>query len=405
MRSLTRSLGWPLTTLVVGLVAVWIAGMIALPLATMVERAFVFQDRADDLTVMGTRINRLTRDVATIELDVKMLEREAANAATEEAAADSGLPAPSISGPSALAPTLTPSITPTPSASGTTSDLGPKDINAEIASLRARKREIANDIVTLKREEERLQIEKANASRYSLQNFSTISPIHAEVFFSTLGYASLVTVLAFLICYPVAYAAATAKTPNKLALLLLLLVIPYAINELLRTFAWVMILEREGVLNTVLSALGLFAPGEGPRWVASNGAVFTVMIYAYLLFMVFPLHNTLDTLDKNQIEAARDLGASAWQLHARVVIPHAKPGIAMGAIMVFMLSAGSIAVPDVIGRGMHPDWFTQIIYRRFFESANWNQGSAYSLMLLGACIVFVLTVMAAFRVNIRVVAR
>ena len=90
---------------------------------------------------------------------------------------------------------------------------------------------------------------------------------------------------------------------------------------------------------------------------------------------------------------------------ARVVMPHAKPGIAMGAILVFMLSAGSFAVPEIIGRGLHTDWFTQVICRRFFESANWNQGSACSLMLLLVCIVFILLVLSAFRVSIREIAR
>ena len=114
------------------------------------------------------------------------------------------------------------------------------------------------------------------------------------------------------------------------------------------------------------------------------------MIYAYVLFMIFPIYNTIDTLDKNQVEAARDLGGSIWKIHTRVVIPHAKPGIAVGSIMTFMLSAGSIAAPEIVGRGLHPDWFSQLIYRRFFEADSWNQGSAYSLALLIACIAFIL---------------
>ena len=147
------------------------------------------------------------------------------------------------------------------------------------------------------------------------------------------------------------------------------------------------------------------AAGDGIRFVASNGAVFAVMVYAYILFMVFPIYNTIETLDRNQIEAARDLGASTWRIHWRVVLPHAKPGIAVGAVMTFMLSAGSIAAPEIVGRGLHPDWFSQVIYQRFFESNNWNQGSAYALVLLVACVVFVLVVMKLFRVGIRDIAK
>jgi spermidine/putrescine transport system permease protein len=234
-----------------------------------------------------------------------------------------------------------------------------------------------------------------------------MSAVHFSIFLWTLFYALCVTVLCFLVCYPVAYAAATMRSQERLTLLMVGLVIPYAINELLRIFSWVMILEKQGILNSLLDGLGIIdmGAGEGLRFVASNGAVFTVMVYAYILFMVFPIYNTIDTLDRNQIEAARDLGASTWKIHTRVVIPHAKPGIAVGSIMTFMLSAGSIAVPEIVGRGLHPDWFSQLIYRRFFEADSWNQGSAYSVALLVACVAFILINMSIFKVGIRDIAK
>ena len=108
---------------------------------------------------------------------------------------------------------------------------------------------------------------------------------------------------------------------------------PYAINELLRIFAWTMILANEGTLNSFLDVLGIISLGDDEtiHWLASNGAVFCVVVYAYILFMVFPVYNTIETLDPNQIEAAKDLGASTLRTHLRVVLPHAKPGIADGA--------------------------------------------------------------------------
>ncbi len=127
-------------------------------------------------------------------------------------------------------------------------------------------------------------------------------------------------------------------------------------------------------------------------------------VYAYILFMVFPVYNTIETLDPNQIEAAKDLGASTLRTHLRVVLPHAKPGIAVGSIMTFMLAAGSIAVPGLVGPGLHPEWFSQVIYRNFFEAGNWNSGSAYSLALLAACTLFILVSMFVFRVGIRDIA-
>jgi spermidine/putrescine transport system permease protein len=121
--------------------------------------------------------------------------------------------------------------------------------------------------------------------------------------------------------------------------------------------------------------------------------------------MVFPIYNTIETLDKNQIEAARDLGASTWRIHWRVVIPHAKPGIAVGCIMTFMLSAGSYSVPQVMTRGKSGDWFSQLIYRQFFESFNWNIGAAYSFTLLLACIAFIFLMMTLCRVGIKDIAK
>lgn len=415
-----RTFGVPLGSLFLALTGIWIAAMIIVPQLTMIERAFVFIDRGDDLTVTGTQINRITRDIATIELDIRALEAQKA-APPADATPGGVLPSPSLF-PS---PTLTPQVAPTlspalPSPTITTPGIPspslvpspnaaaggePLTIDQQIARLQERKEALQIRQTELEVTEQELREAKEKAPRYSFKNFATMSAVHFKIFYSTIFYATLVTVIAFVLCYPIAYAVGTSRSSNKVALLLLALVIPYAINELLRIFAWVMILERQGVLNTALTWLGVFAEGEGPRWVASNWAVFTVMVYAYVLFMVFPLYNTIQTLDRNQIEAARDLGASAWKLHTRVVIPHAKPGIAVGSVMVFMLSAGTIAAPEIVGRGLHPDWFSQVIYRRFFESANWNQGSAYSLMLLISCIVFVLLVMSLFRVSIRDIAK
>ena len=415
-----RSFGWPLGTVFLVLTVVWIIGMIVLPQLSMIERAFVFIDRGSALSTVGVDANRLSRDIALADLDLRTLKARLAATAEETAPASPSLPTPSIATPSLPSPTVTVPSLPTPGVPTpgvptigvptASSTLGggnaePADIAAQISALETRRRDLQGQMTELRETEARLREEAASAPRYSLKNFATMSRVHFHIFLSTLFYATLVTVIAFLVCYPVAYAVATSRNAGRTALLLLALVIPYAINELLRIFAWVMILEREGIINALLTSIGVFAPGDAPRWVASNWAVFTVMIYAYVLFMVFPLYNTLDTLDRNQIEAARDLGASSWKLHTRVVIPHAKPGIAVGSIMVFMLSAGSIAAPEIVGRGLHPDWFSQVIYRRFFESSNWNQGSAYSLMLLVACVAFIMLVMSLFRVSIRDIAK
>ncbi|MBO0906147.1 ABC transporter permease [Jiella sonneratiae] len=418
MGSLLRTYGWPLTSLIVVLVALWIGGMIAAPLLTMGERSLVHVDRGNALGLTRNDINRLSRDIATVDYDIDARKKELADL-TKQGGADAaggsgggGMLVPGLGVPSVQDRAEEPSASPAaPSApllpsfgSAAPDDRTPEALRKEISDLEAKRNSHETQMDALRQKQARLVEEQAGAPHYSLGNYSTIEPLHLKIFLKTILYATLVTAIAFLVCYPVAYYASSLKGALGAGLILLLLVIPYSINELLRVYAWVMILAREGVLNSVLEGLGLVG-GEPPQWVASNNAVFLVMAYAYILFMMFPLMNTLGTLDRSQVEAARDLGASVWRVHYRVVLPHAKPGIAMGSIVVFMLSAGVITVPDLVGRGLHPDWFSQVIYRRFFESGNWNQGSAYSLMLLFSCIVFILMVLGVFRVSIREIAR
>ncbi len=426
MASLIKSYGKGLTAVFLLLTAGWIALLIVLPQARLIERAFTYTDRAGAAATLSLEIDRAYTRVFEIDTDLRDLRRDLEGAA---APSGGGMPSPSLtptlpSAPSLVpspsltpslpaAPSLTPSpspmpgVAPSPFAPSASPALPPAEIEARLAELEAEKAELQTRIAALEEEESSNNSAVGIDETYSLQNFTNMSDIHFRIFVSTIFYALCVTVLAFVVCYPVAYAVATARSANKVAVLMLGLVIPYAINELLRIFSWVMILEKNGILNGVLDFLGIIdmQAGEGIRFVASNGAVFTVMVYAYVLFMVFPIYNTIETLDRNQIEAARDLGSSTWRIHWRIVLPHAKPGIAVGAIMTFMLSAGSIAVPEIVGRGLHPDWFAQVIYRRFFEADSWNEGAAYSLALLVACIVFILVNMAVFKVGIRDIAK
>ena len=420
MGALLRTYGTPLTTVIVLLVTVWIGGMIAAPLLTMGERSLVHVDRNDELSRTNNAVNRLSRDIATLDYDLVAREKELAElseppssdpagAGASSGGGGGGFMVPGMSVPSAGnradGGAATPSSPLFPSFGGGSGGAKTAESLAEeIEGLKARRAVAQGQMAALKEKQAVLIEAAANAPRYSLENYSSIEPLHLKIFVKTILYATLVTLIAFVVCYPVAYFASNLKGALGAGAILLLLVIPYSINELLRVYAWVMILAREGVLNSGLQALGVIG-SDPPQWVASNNSVFLVMAYAYILFMMFPLMNTLGTLDRSQVEAARDLGASVWRVHYRVVLPHAKPGIAMGAIVVFMLSAGVITVPELVGRGLHPDWFSQVIYRRFFDTGDWNQGSAYSLMLLASCIVFILMVLSAFRVSIREIAK
>ena len=166
------------------------------------------------------------------------------------------------------------------------------------------------------------------------------------VFLDTIITAVLVTVINLCFCYPIAFYIAKLATPNTARLLVLALVIPFWINELLRSFAIRILFAGEGVINNILLELGLITTAV--NFIALDIALYTGLTYAYILLMIFPLYNALETLDTNQLEAAKDLGSSTVRTHWRIVIPHAKAGIASGCTMVFMLTAGALATPVVL---------------------------------------------------------
>jgi spermidine/putrescine transport system permease protein len=234
---------------------------------------------------------------------------------------------------------------------------------------------------------------------YTLKNYIVLftTPLHRTIFLKTIWSSIIVTGVALTICYPVAFYLAKVARGARFSWILMGLIIPYWINELLRIFAWQLILADAGILNQLLIYIGVIA--EPFNFRAGNGAVIMGMTYAYILFMVFPLYNAMESLDRNQIDAARDLGSSWLRVHWRIVIPHAKPGIAVGCIMVFMLSAGSIAAPQLLG-SPSSFWFTQIIYTNF-ETANWNQGAAYAMVLALLCLIFIFGMLKIFKIGLR----
>lgn len=344
MNELIRSYGRGLTSLFLCMTAFWMLILIVLPQAFMLEHSLWSIDRDDQL---GMKIDRAYSDMGLLQFDL-------------------------TSAPDADKPAIEDKI---------------QALQETIVGLEAQ--------------------ETDPPKVYGLDNYTKMSGLHFSIFVKSILYSLAVTVLALVVCYPIAFTIAKLATPQKAALLLLGLIIPYAINELLRVYAWLMILDYQGVLNSLFAWMGLVS-FEDKSWVPFleyPGSVFVALIYAYVLFMIFPIYNTVDTLDKNQLEAAQDLGGSTFRTHWRVVIPHAKPGIAVGCIMTFMLSVGSFSVPQIMTRGKSGDWFSQLIYRQFFESQNWNQGAAYSFSLVLVCLVFILIMMRLFKVGIRDIAK
>lgn len=213
----------------------------------------------------------------------------------------------------------------------------------------------------------------------------------------TLAVAAFVTAIDLVICYPLAYLLAQSPRGGWTRLLLLLLVVPFWVNEILRAFAFRILFGASGVLNDLLLAIGVV--DQPVDFIRGNIALYSGLSYAFVLLMIFPLYNAMENLERSQIEAARDLGASRWRIHRRVVIPFAKPGISSGCTMVFMLSAGALATPQILG-GPSSLWFTQLIYQWFNTGNNWPRGAAYAIVLLATTIALVLIAMRAGKVRL-----
>jgi spermidine/putrescine transport system permease protein len=236
----------------------------------------------------------------------------------------------------------------------------------------------------------------------STQNTDRWNSTHLNAFWITIFVSAIVTIVNFAICYPLAYFMAQVAKPQTVQKLMMLLVIPYWVNEILRAFAFRILLGTGGLINNVAIAAGMIH--EPIDFIGHDIALYAGLTYAYLLIMMFPLYNAIESLDRNQIEAARDLGAPWWHIHLFVVMPFAKPGIASGATLVFMLCAGALAAPLVLG-GPKTLWFTPIVYDRFFQAFNWPQGSAYAMILLLTCMAFVSLIMRLFKVSLSEITR
>lgn len=236
----------------------------------------------------------------------------------------------------------------------------------------------------------------------SSQNTDSYNFVDLSVFGRTILAAVFVTLIDLVLCYPVAYYLAHVAHGGWGRLMVMSLIIPFWVNELLRAFAFKIMFGTTGIFNDFFMFIGLL--DQPFDFIRSSVALYSGLSYAYILLMIFPIYNAVESLDRNQIEAARDMGSPWWRIHWRIVIPHSKPGITSGCTMVFMLTAGALAAPQILG-GPSSLWFTQIIYQAFNQAGNWARGSAYGIILLAACIAFVLIMMRVFKVRLGEIAK
>ncbi len=205
------------------------------------------------------------------------------------------------------------------------------------------------------------------------------SELYRSVFLHTALFAILVTLITLAISFPTAFIITKILGKKMRALLLLAIVLPYWISELIRVFAWMVLLRETGVISYLLQALGITT--HNIEFLYRNGTIVVGLVYTSILFMIIPIINSLDSLEDNLIEASYDLGGDFWSTMREIIIPHSAPGIMVGSVMVFMLNLGNYVTVTLLG-GKNSLWFTENIYNQFIVRFNQNQGAAFGVILL-----------------------
>lgn len=219
------------------------------------------------------------------------------------------------------------------------------------------------------------------SGEWSLENYRNffVEPIYWLTFVRTAAYSIITTFLTLILSLPVAFYITKLSRPGVRGFLMVLLLLPFWVSELVRVYGWMILLRESGVLNYFLIKIGLT---HRPVEMLYNDATMIMgLVYTSMLFMVVPLVSVMESLDDSFIEAAYDLGAGPVRIWWDIIIPHCKPGITSGSIVVFMLVLGNYLTPNLMG-GKNSLWFTEQIYNQFIASFNWNQGAAFGFLLL-----------------------
>jgi putrescine transport system permease protein len=202
--------------------------------------------------------------------------------------------------------------------------------------------------------------------------------IYAVSYLRSLVIAALSTLLLLLIGYPLAYG--MARAPRTMQPVLVMAVfLPFLTAFLIRIYAWINILQRDGLLNDALLALHII--GEPLVWLSTDTAIVIGIVYSYLPFMVLPLYASLEKLDETLLEAAADLGCPAWKAFWLITVPLSAPGIVAGALLCFIPIVGEFVIPDLLG-GSQALMIGQTLWTEFFSNKDWPAASAVAVALL-----------------------
>jgi spermidine/putrescine transport system permease protein len=214
---------------------------------------------------------------------------------------------------------------------------------------------------------------------FNLQNYARFfDPLYLRIFVRSFRIAAITTLLCFLLGYPMAYWIAT-RPPKWRNTLLLLLMIPFWTNFLVRTYAWILLLRDTGLVNNALVSLGLIT--EPLPLFGNDFAIIVGLVYGWFPNMVLPCYAAVERLDLSLVEAAQDLYANEIRAFARVIFPLTLPGVIAGTILVFIPSLGAYVTPDLLG-GAKSVMIGNVIQSQFLSVRDYPFGSAFSFVLM-----------------------
>jgi len=203
-------------------------------------------------------------------------------------------------------------------------------------------------------------------------------PYYITIYLNSVKMAAISAVLCLLLGYPMAYF--IARQPSRIrSMLLLAVILPFWISFLLRVYAWIGLLNNNGVINNILQWLGLI--DQPLSLIYNDFAVYLGIVYSYLPFMILPLYANLEKLDTDLEEAAADLGARRWQVFVDVTLPLSLPGIIAGSLLVFIPAIGEFIIPALLG-GSDTLMIGRALWDEFFINRDWPVASAVSVVLL-----------------------
>ncbi|WP_309249379.1 ABC transporter permease [Clostridium estertheticum] len=220
----------------------------------------------------------------------------------------------------------------------------------------------------------------------TISNYTRMArPLYVKVFLDSIVVAFVTTLFTLVFGYPFAYFA--TKIKKYKILVMLLIMAPFLTNSLIRTYGWIVILSTNGILNHALLITGIIK--EPLKMLYSYGAVMIGMIYTMFPFMVLPLYNSIDKMDRAYIEAAKDLGSSRWRTFRTVTVPLTMPGIVAGCILVFVPSVGLFFIPDLMG-GSNVMLIGNLIENQFMGANDWPFGAALSIVMIFISLILIL---------------